>query len=86
MNNMQKGISIAASAALLAISGMGVATTAAQAKAGKTVHCYGVNSCKGTSACKSYSHSCKGQNDCKNQGFLELSAKKCTKKGGRLTE
>ena len=41
------------------------------------VHCEGVNSCKGQSACKTATHSCKGQNACKGEGFLELTQKEC---------
>jgi uncharacterized membrane protein len=86
MNNMQKTISVAATAALLAISGMGVATPALAGKGAKQVHCYGVNTCKGTSACATAKTSCKGQNECKGQGFIETTAKKCAKMGGSLTE
>lgn len=86
MNTMQKTISVAATAAMLAISGMGVAAHAAPKKETKQVHCYGVNTCKGTSACATAKTSCKGQNECKGQGFIETTAKKCTKMGGSLTE
>lgn len=83
MNTVQKSISIAAAAAVLAISGMGAV---AQAKPAKVVHCYGVNTCKGTSDCATAKTSCKGQNECKGQGFIGTTAKKCAKMGGSLTE
>ena len=87
MLNMKTGTSFVVTAALLAVSGL---STTAQAKphAAKAaaVHCYGVNSCKGTSDCKSYGHECKGQNSCKGQGFKAKTAKKCAAAGGTLTE
>ncbi len=57
------------------------------AKAGTAkVHCYGINTCKGTSDCKTAKNECKGQNDCKGMGFKELTAKQCRKAaGGSLT-
>ncbi|MEZ5564216.1 MAG: hypothetical protein R3F24_01285 [Gammaproteobacteria bacterium] len=42
-----------------------------------TIHCTGVNSCKGQSACKTAKSSCKGQNSCKGQGYLEMTQKDC---------
>jgi uncharacterized membrane protein len=79
---------LAAAAALFALSAG--ATSSVHAEGGKAkaeaVHCYGVNTCKGTSDCKSYNHDCKGMNDCKGQGFKELSAKKCAAMGGKTTE
>jgi hypothetical protein len=68
------GATIAAAAAML--FGTAYVTTAVGAEEAK-IHCDGVNSCKGTSACKSANHECKGMNSCKGQGFLELTAKEC---------
>ncbi|MES1974991.1 MAG: hypothetical protein V4472_21245 [Pseudomonadota bacterium] len=79
-----KAASIASSVALVAIAG--VAATAPAQAAGKVVHCYGVNSCKGQSDCKSGAHECKGQNECKGQGFKALTTKACKTQGGSLTE
>jgi uncharacterized membrane protein len=84
MTIIRTGVSVAAAAAVIAIATAAV-PTAAVAKGGATVHCYGVNTCKGTSDCKSGNHECKGQNDCKGQGFKELSAKACKTAGGSLT-
>lgn len=83
----KNGAGIASAAAMLAIAGIASGTPAfAAAKAhGKVQACYGVNSCKGQSDCKSGGHDCKGQNDCKGQGFKDLSAKACAKAGGSLT-
>jgi len=76
--------SFAAAAALIAISGASLSTPAF-AKDAKAVHCYGVNSCKGTSDCKSGNHDCKGLNDCKGQGFKAESKSQCKVDGGSLT-
>jgi hypothetical protein len=83
MITVRTGVSFAAAAAVIAISA--AAPTTAIAKGGAKVHCYGVNTCKGTSDCKSGNHDCKGLNDCKGQGFKEMSTSACTKAGGSLT-
>ena len=69
------GAAVAAAAAMLFATTL--TGTAQAAEAGK-VHCAGVNSCKGQSACKSAKNECKGMNSCKGQGFLELSKDECT--------
>ena len=61
------GAAVATAAALLFSS---LAVSAARADEA-TVHCNGVNACKGQSACKSAQHACKGMNSCKGQGFTE---------------
>jgi len=76
--------SIAAAAAVIALAGAGVPGTA-MAKDAKTVHCFGVNACKGMSDCKSAGHDCKGMNSCKGQGFKDMTSKACTAAGGSLT-
>ena len=55
-------------------------------KAAGKVHCFGINSCKGTSECAvDGKTSCKGKNDCKGMGWVSLSsAKKCTAKKGTV--
>ncbi|MGE7138832.1 hypothetical protein ACQKIE_14500 [Luteibacter sp. NPDC031894] len=80
--------SIAAAAAVFAVSVAAISAPAhaAEQGAGKTVHCYGINSCKGTSDCKSGSHQCKGMNDCKGQGFKAVSVQQCKAQGGSTTE
>lgn len=50
------------------------------------VKCYGVNGCKGKSACKTAKNACKGQNSCKGQGVVHKSEKKCKKLGGTTKE
>lgn len=87
MTSITSGVSFAAAAALLALGTTGVSTTAfAKADKAQTVHCYGVNSCKGTSDCKTAANECKGMNVCKGHGFKEMTAKACTTAGGSLTE
>lgn len=84
MTTSKTAFSLAAVAAVMALASF-AASTPALAKDAKTVHCYGVNSCKGMSDCKSGNHECKAMNDCKGQGFKDLSAKACTAQGGSLT-
>lgn len=83
MTILRTSISFAAAAGVIAISA--AAPTAAIAKGGAKVHCYGVNTCKGTSDCKSGNHDCKGMNDCKGQGFKEMTVKACKAAGGSQT-
>jgi uncharacterized membrane protein len=82
-----KTATIATAAAIFALTSLATATpsfAAPKAEAAKT-HCYGVNSCKGQSDCKSGNHDCKGMNDCKGQGFKDLTAKACAAAGGSET-
>ncbi|MEG3125385.1 BufA2 family periplasmic bufferin-type metallophore [Sphingomonas sp. GB1N7] len=85
MNTRILGASFAATAAIIAVAGVTTATPAV-AKGAKLVHCYGINSCKGTSDCKTAANECKGQNECKGHGFKAVSSKACAKAGGSLTE
>ena len=48
------------------------------------VHCYGVNSCKGTADCATAEHDCKGQNECAGHGFRALKAGECLTLGGTI--
>jgi len=76
------GIALATAAAgLFAAASM---TPAVAAKHEGMVHCLGVNACKGKSDCATASSACKGQNACKGKGFLAMSAKDCTAKGGKV--
>ena len=76
---------LAATAALMGLAGAATSIPA-QAATAAAVHCYGVNSCKGQSDCKSFNHDCKGQNSCKGQGFKAESAKACKAAGGSTTQ
>ena len=86
MKNFKTGAAIASAAAMIALSGFATSVPAFAKHASSAAQpCYGVNSCKGQSDCKSGNHDCKGQNDCKGQGFKDISAKACAKQGGSLT-
>ena len=76
------GAVLAATAAAFILSGPFAMPTAGAAA--QTVHCFGVNSCKGQSACKSGNHACKGENSCKGQGYLDLSKAECSAKHGTI--
>jgi uncharacterized membrane protein len=88
MTNSNRAVArLAAAAALLAVSSASLTSPAfAGEPRADTVHCYGVNSCKGMSDCKSANHDCKGLNDCKGQGFKATTAQACTAASGSLTE
>ena len=86
MITVKSGLSIATTAALLAVAAASTTPAFAGGATEKTVHCYGVNTCKGTSDCKTAHNDCKGQNSCKGQGFKELTSKACKADGGSLTE
>jgi uncharacterized membrane protein len=81
-------LSIASAAALFALASFGPASVAfaADTAQAQVAPCYGVNSCKGQSDCKSSTHSCKGQNSCKGQGFKDLTAQECKAQHGSMTE
>jgi hypothetical protein len=48
-----------------------------------TVHCSGINGCKGKGACSGADNGCKSQNSCKGKGWVETSKKDCKAKGGK---
>jgi hypothetical protein len=48
------------------------------------VHCGGINSCKGKSACAGASNSCSGKNACKGKGWVDATAKECKDKKGTV--
>lgn len=85
MNTLNSGVSFAATAAVIAVAAAATATPVMAESGAKQVHCYGINTCKGTSDCKSFNHECKGQNECKGQGFKTLTEKECTAAGGSTT-
>jgi len=80
----KSGALIAAAAAAMALSG--AAPVAMAASTGDTVHCAGINSCKGKSDCKTAENACKGQNKCKGHGFLATTAADCSAKGGKVID
>jgi hypothetical protein len=97
MISTRTAINLATAAAMVAISGMPVVAYANHHKAAKptakpaadgevVAHCYGINTCKGTSDCATASNSCKGQNECKGIGFKAITKASCATQGGSLTE
>jgi hypothetical protein len=72
-SNKSAGVAVATAAALLFARGAVDTATATEAK----LSCFGVNTCKGQSACKSARNDCKGQNACKGLGFVELTQNDC---------
>lgn len=54
---------------------------APKAEAGQ-IACYGINACKGQTACSTAQNACTGQNACKGKGWLNVSAKECAAQGG----
>jgi len=92
MSKLSQGAALASTAALMAFS---MAATAAPNPAGSSgaaiaasdkVHCYNVNSCKGTSDCKTAENSCKGMNACKGHGFKAMTAGACLEKSGVIAD
>jgi len=87
MITVKTGVSTASAAALLALAALQAAPALADHHMeAKKVHCYGVNSCKGSSDCKTAHNECKGMNSCKGHGFKEMTAEACTAAGGSTTE
>jgi uncharacterized membrane protein len=81
-------VTLASAAALFAFANLGMVASAAaddEAAQAQVAPCYGVNSCKGQSDCKSASHACKGQNSCKGQGFKNLTSSECGAQHGSTT-
>lgn len=87
MKTFKTGASLASAVAIYALS----AAHAAPAPAGSaglavaaadTVHCYGVNACKGQADCKTAANACKGQNECKGHGFKAMKAGDCFSNSG----
>lgn len=79
--NKLSNAALAAAAAMFFTSGLTGVSVAADAA---TVHCSGVNSCKGTSECKSAKNSCKGMNSCKGTGWVSLSKGDCEKEHAKM--
>lgn len=86
-------IRIAAIAAAAAAAALSTASIAADPPAGSngkavgradTVHCYGVNTCRGTADCRTTAHDCRGMNDCAGHGFKAMTAEACLTGGGTI--
>jgi hypothetical protein len=84
-SNFKSAIALASAAA--ALFAMGAPLTVAHAADDMSVHCSGINSCKGTSDCKTAKNECKGMNSCKGQGWnAKSSAKECAAAGGTVVK
>ncbi len=46
------------------------------------IACYGINGCKGQTACATATNACPSLNSCKGKGFLHASPKECADQGG----
>lgn len=81
----KSGAAIATAAlAIAASSATFVAPTAAVAADEANIHCVGVNTCKGTSDCKTAENACAGMNVCKGHGFVSMTKTQCEKIGGTV--
>lgn len=83
--SMLTGIVVATAVAGLFASGCKTTQSAAGGSGGGIVKCHGVNTCKGSGACKSATHACSGHNACKGKGWIKTSRSDCETKGGKST-
>ncbi len=74
------GAALAVTAAAL----FSVAPMNASAGGHKPGKCFGINSCKGQTACATATNACAGQNACKGQGWLKATKAECDEKGGKF--
>lgn len=51
------------------------------AEAGE-IACWGINECKGTTACTTAFNACTGANECRGRGYIYVPEKECYTKGG----
>ena len=80
---LKSGLALATTAA--ALFSLGTVATSVQAADEGSVKCAGVNSCKGTSDCKTAKSDCKGQNSCKGMGWVgKKSEAECKAAGGTV--
>lgn len=86
--HVAKGVTLSISAAAL-FYGMyeSVEKLGPKSRASQTdIACWGINSCKGQTACSTAFNSCTRQNNCKGRGYLFVSEKECFQKGGKPLE
>ncbi len=83
-SKVRNGTMIALGAAALILAGCASAGAKTADAGSATVACVGVNSCKGTSDCKTAGNACKGHNSCKTaanackgQGSCKIAANAC---------
>ncbi len=83
--NGTRGVAIAAAVGVVFAGGYQAVKLARPAGAHGDVQCFGVNSCKGTTACSTRWNTCNGQNSCKGKGWLRVaSERQCRAQGGVL--
>ena len=83
--SLKTGLGIAAAAA--ALFAVTAPMTTASAADEAMVKCAGINSCKGTSDCKTAKNECKGHNSCKGQGWVsKKDEKECKAAGGTVSK
>ncbi|MGZ3788546.1 MAG: BufA2 family periplasmic bufferin-type metallophore [Bacteriovorax sp.] len=77
-------LAAALSGLALTVSASESVKTPAPTKEAKAVEgqCFGINTCKGTSACHSDQNACATRNSCKGKGWLKTSEKACKDKKG----
>jgi len=46
------------------------------------IACWGINECKGTTACTTAFNACTGQNECRGRGYIYVPEKECYARGG----
>lgn len=87
MKNITKGMIIAAAAASLFAGVANAADVDIGQNTAGTVHCFGINSCKGMSECNTATTYCKGMNKCKGRGWIYVKTEaECKNKGGKVVQ
>lgn len=81
----KKLASVIATAAAVTFVTAPLTSTLVQAADSK-VKCYGANSCKGKSSCKTAQSACKGENSCKGKGFVMKTEAQCKELNGSTEE
>lgn len=71
-----KNLLLSAAVTGLMLGGSALASDNAKPVA-DSVHCQGINSCKGTGDCGGKTHGCAGSNACKGKGWKSMSKKDC---------
>jgi uncharacterized membrane protein len=84
MNTFTKGAMLASAVAGMFACTTPKSATTSGAMATDSIHCGGINSCKGQGSCAGNDNACKSQNSCKGKGFVDTSAADCKAKGGTV--
>ena len=80
-----RGAAIAAAVGVVFAAGYEAVRSSAPEGSGGNVRCFGINSCKGTTACSTRWNACNGQNECKGKGWISVgSVEECRERGGEL--